>query len=681
MSFVSDFIAALDGRFPFDASLTVLADHTDQSKRVRFSVAGVTANTLRTATVPDHDCTLVPRDADGSYDIDVALVAAGQAVDVAATINHATADAEGIDAHATQDTAVRTAGTVSGVKAAATSLAGDTGGTFGDHVAAGVDGGGAGPDHVGFLQTTAHDRFGGTPNVVAGGAGAASLPVVVASGSRTKNDANAGVPRSGAVSYKSGATDVTAAAIGGRSGDATYGSGDTDCNDAGGTGGESGDVSFKSGNANSTLGASGATGDATYGSGNSADAASGDVTDKSGTSGGAANTGNYAAGSGAPTGTGSSGTAYLTSGNAPDGDTGVVVAMSGNATSATGARASGEAHYGSGTSNTNGNNGGASGLVQLVSGSTDANSAHLGGDTGTVEVRSGHATSTDPGGTSGNSGTATLASGDSADGDSGNLIIKTGTAGATGHRGRAMVDTEIDALVRVEHFDDFDYYTGAAVAADNTFGDKYHRLKGADPQALRPYNVAAENGICVLEGGNADGTTANDASQLILFDPVQADSGGQLAVETKLHIDTQITDCRVMFGLTDSVALENPCTIGALDVITLVATDCACFAWDTDGVTDNWFAVAADGGAADAGNGPVGVAPVANTDQKLRIEVSADGSEIRFYIDDVLVHTLTGSFGVSPDVDLYPFIYVCGDAATHATRIVHADYLKVSKAR
>lgn len=232
-----------------------------------------------------------------------AMTAAGDALNVAATINHATADAEAIDATIAQLTTVRTGGSVVAQKGGATSLVADTGGVFSAFKAESTDGGGTGPEHIAFEEAGGHDASVGSQAIVGGGAGSSTRDIVIRSGAREKNDNNAGVPTSGALSAKSGSTlQSTAAAIGGASGAYTSGSGDTDATFAGATGGDSGGasygsggtdisaavaatggdtgaVSLKSGDASSTgaTATSGDTGDATVGSGDSADGDSGDV--------------------------------------------------------------------------------------------------------------------------------------------------------------------------------------------------------------------------------------------------------------------------------------------------------------------------------------------------------------------------------------------------------------------
>lgn len=78
--------------------------------------------------------------------------------------------------------------------------------------------------------------------VVAGGANAATRSLAISSGSRTKNDNNAGTPGSGPVSFTSGSTDVSfvGAAVGGDSGNVDVGSGAATSTGAGATSGKTG---------------------------------------------------------------------------------------------------------------------------------------------------------------------------------------------------------------------------------------------------------------------------------------------------------------------------------------------------------------------------------------------------------------------------------------------------------
>ena len=101
----------------------------------------------------------------GGIDHDKALTAAGDGVNSNTSVNHATANAEGIDLLLRQLTTARTAGTMSAIKAAVTSLAGDLGGTYNNIELVVTDGGG----------TTTH-------NAIKAGAGFDALIDVSAAG-------------------------------------------------------------------------------------------------------------------------------------------------------------------------------------------------------------------------------------------------------------------------------------------------------------------------------------------------------------------------------------------------------------------------------------------------------------------------------------------------------------------
>lgn len=199
---------------------------------------------------------------------------------------------------------------------------------------------------------------------------------------------------------------------------------------------------------------------------------------------------------------------------------------------------------------------------------------------------------------------------------------------------------------------------------------------GTDAQAIDPATAAAEGGVIVLTTGNADGTTAADGSQLVCSIPVQADSGN-LVVEARLHINTAVTDISVNFGLTDVTTLEEPFTISGT-TITSTATDAVCFVYDTAQTTDEWYACGVDGDTDATGNGLTGTAPVAAVYQVLRIEVDSDGERALFYIDGVLVKTLTASVC---DASTNLYATVIANATTTTSKTVDVDYIKISHDR
>jgi hypothetical protein len=201
--------------------------------------------------------------------------------------------------------------------------------------------------------------------------------------------------------------------------------------------------------------------------------------------------------------------------------------------------------------------------------------------------------------------------------------------------------------------------------------------KGNDAQAADPVIVAAaEEGVIRLTTGNNSGTLSDDGSQIVCAVPVQADSGG-LVFETRLKINTAVTTVSVNAGFTDSTSLEEPFTISG-STITAVATDAACFVYDTAQTTDQWMACSVDGDTVDEDSDLTGIAPVADTYQTLRIEVDSDGNTIRYYINGSLVRTLTIT-GISPSVNLYAT--VVANATTTTSRVVDIDYIYVAHNR
>jgi hypothetical protein len=210
---------------------------------------------------------------------------------------------------------------------------------------------------------------------------------------------------------------------------------------------------------------------------------------------------------------------------------------------------------------------------------------------------------------------------------------------------------------------------------------KWTLNSGADAQALdAAQHTPILGGVVQLVTGDADGTVANDGSGMVwLGNPVQLDSGsGDVAVEWRVQIVSAITDISVNVGLTDSTALEEPFT-GATDTITSVATDAVCFVFDDGNTTKEWFAAAVDTDVDDTGNAATGAAPVADTWQLLRLEISSDGATIRFYVDGALQTTLSGDAGVGPDVVLYPVLIA--NSTTTTSKTVLADLVRVEASR
>jgi hypothetical protein len=241
-------------------------------------------------------------------------------------------------------------------------------------------------------------------------------------------------------------------------------------------------------------------------------------------------------------------------------------------------------------------------------------------------------------------------------------------------RGEATLEgsARFEPMGAYQFFDDFDQQQTLVEAETPWILDH-----GSDGSAADPVIASEEFGVMTLVTGAGDGSTAEDASVMWMHVPVQADSGG-LVFETRLHIDTAITNVAVFAGLTDNAALEEPFT-NAADVITSTATDGVGFLYDTDATTKEWWMVAVDSDNDDTGNAATGTAPTADTYQVLRFEVSSDGATILFYIDGTLEGTFSGSFGVGASANLYAGICACGDGT--ASKSVDVDYVWVSHNR
>ena len=183
------------------------------------------------------------------------------------------------------------------------------------------------------------------------------------------------------------------------------------------------------------------------------------------------------------------------------------------------------------------------------------------------------------------------------------------------------------------------------------------------------------SGILVLNTGDNSGVLADDGSQLVYSVPMFIENGG-VDVECRLRILDSITGVSVNFGVTDSISLEEPFTIAGTTK-TSNATDACCFVYDDGATTKEWFTCAVDSNTDDSENTALGIAPVANTWQILRLNISPSGNYVRFYVNDILVRgSADASGGVSPDVPLY--ITIVANSTTTASKIVEVDYIKIS---
>jgi hypothetical protein len=176
-------------------------------------------------------------------------------------------------------------------------------------------------------------------------------------------------------------------------------------------------------------------------------------------------------------------------------------------------------------------------------------------------------------------------------------------------------------------------------------------------------------------GGQIDlvtGGTTDDGSELQVAIPVQA-GYGKVVMEGTIK-PSALTDVKIFIGLTDNIGtFEHPFSIDGSDVVTATADNACGFVYDTTAATDNWFIAAVNATTVDTGSSVlVGSAPSTTEFYRYRLELSSDGSTIKFYINGSLLGTLSVS-GVLATADLYPTIVV--SELNNSARTLVADYI------
>ena len=229
---------------------------------------------------------------------------------------------------------------------------------------------------------------------------------------------------------------------------------------------------------------------------------------------------------------------------------------------------------------------------------------------------------------------------------------------------------EVDALdvsAKVTFFDDF---LGDVIA------DEYTAITGNDAQAVAVAVVAGvSNGVIAMTSGDSNpGVTAADASGVVLGRNFAAAQGG-LVFEARVKLDA-ITLAYAFVGLTDTIALERPIESNGTTGLTATADDAVGWLFDTTGTDpDAWMTAGVKATVATART--KGSAPVADTYDTLRIEVSTDGTAT-FYQNGTLVATVANS--VTAATLLTPVLIVM-ERAVAGTRKLTADYVFVQQNR
>jgi hypothetical protein len=255
----------------------------------------------------------------------------------------------------------------------------------------------------------------------------------------------------------------------------------------------------------------------------------------------------------------------------------------------------------------------------------------------------------------------------------GNFLARAFRAGF----GRDQIEA-CSSPARVAQFEDF---RGASIALSTTIaavGDGWRSRKGSDGACVDWTVTPAVNGTIAGVVGNTTATMAVAG--------VQLDSGlswkanqGDLILQAKVKL-SKITNIAAYIGFTDqTAALEMPINSAAsADTITTNATDGCGFMFDTSMTTKNWWltGVAND---VDATAQNTGFAPVADTYETFRIELSATGVA-KFFRNGLAVGTGSMSGAVTATIALTPV--VAGfNRTTSGAGTITVDYINVAANR
>lgn len=186
-------------------------------------------------------------------------------------------------------------------------------------------------------------------------------------------------------------------------------------------------------------------------------------------------------------------------------------------------------------------------------------------------------------------------------------------------------------------------------------------------------------GVLRLTTGDAGTGYAADAEQITSQALQWQASNGGLVCEYRVKLSA-ITTCYAFLGLTDTIAgaLEQPIlSAGSANTITTNATDAVGFMFDTGMTDDNWWLVGVANNV-DATHQDTGFAPVADTYETLRIELTAAGVAT-FFRNGVQVGTsMTGA--VTAATDLAP-VFTVSKLSVAASMTMDLDYAHIAMNR
>lgn len=218
----------------------------------------------------------------------------------------------------------------------------------------------------------------------------------------------------------------------------------------------------------------------------------------------------------------------------------------------------------------------------------------------------------------------------------------------------------------------FDDFVGDVIA------DQYNLLEGTDSATSDAAILAGGiGGILRFTTGDAGTGLAADLVQITQALQWQASNGG-LYIEGRFKLSA-ITTCYAYFGFTDLAAtLEAPImSASSVDTITTNASDAVGVFFDTRQSTDNWWlaGVAAD---VDATHQNSGFAPVADTFETWRIEVTTGGAATFFRNGKPVGTKMTGALTAA--TDLTP-TFAVGKTSVAASMTADLDYLAIGMLR
>ncbi len=219
----------------------------------------------------------------------------------------------------------------------------------------------------------------------------------------------------------------------------------------------------------------------------------------------------------------------------------------------------------------------------------------------------------------------------------------------------------------------FDDFMGGGQALSTTIIDGWRSRKGTT-NAVDWTITEAINGTVVGTIGDTTASMAVSGVQLDRGLDWKANQGG-LVFEARVKL-SQITTIAAFIGFTDQVAaLEMPIQSAAsANTLTTNATDGVGFMFDTSMTDDKWWLVGVANNT-DATHQNTTYAPVADTYETFRIELSAAGVAT-FYRNGIQVGTAM-SGAVTATVALTPVI-AGFNRTTSATPTITADYVHVA---